>query len=319
MSDEPVQQAAPAAADIEDARGTTGPRGRAAVVELADLGCGEIGRSVEQGAGIDHPWVEPELKELVAQIVMPADRLAGCAHRFGRCRGPRATGVFLHVHPIFVASWSFDPAAPACQFARSSLAAPFRLVDNRRHNSRGQAMRWPFHSKRFARNLVLLHTETQQALSDWVTVREKIEARAPDIDARLASNDEPNPDIYRWQVTRPSLVISPFRLLAYRPPGGTVYVGKEMGKVAEWLHMVACGLPIPHTVRLVPGLQLPPETWGEYVVLKPVKGLRGRDIRLLRTEEVGRRYEELSVGGRRRMLVQQYIENLNPERCPTSY
>ena len=80
-------------------------------------------------------------------------------------------------------------------------------------------MRWPFHSRRFARNLVLLHTETQQALSDWVTVREKIEARAPDIDARLASNDEPNPDIYRWQVTRPSLVISPFRLLAYRPHG----------------------------------------------------------------------------------------------------
>ncbi len=152
-----------------------------------------------------------------------------------------------------------------------------------------------------------------------MAVREKIEARAPDIEVRVASNDEPDPDIYRWQVTRPCLVFSPFRLLGYRPPAGMVYAGKEMGKVAEWRHMVEWGLPIPRTVRLAPGLQLRPESWGEYVVVKPVKGMRGRDIRLLRTEEAGRRYEELSLGGRRRMLVQQYIAHLSPEHRPTSY
>jgi hypothetical protein len=217
---------------------------------------------------------------------------------------------------------TFGPAVPACQIVRASgLAGSHPIVDNLQRSSRGKAMRhgWASHSRRFTRNLVLLHTATHQALSDWVTVREKIEARAPDIEARLASNDEPDPEIYRWQVTRPSLVFSPFRLLAYRPPAGTVYAGREMGKVAEWLHMVECGLPIPQTVRLVPGLQLRPEAWGEYVVVKPVKGMRGRDIRLLRTEEVGRRHEELSAGGRQRMLVQRYIEHLNPEHRPTSY
>ena len=74
---------------------------------------------------------------------------------------------------------------------------------------------------RLRRNLLLLHTDTYQERADWLAVKEKIEARAPDIEVRVDSNDHPSADVYRWQIARPSLVFSPFRLLAYRPPGGT--------------------------------------------------------------------------------------------------
>ena len=173
--------------------------------------------------------------------------------------------------------------------------------------------------RRYARNLLILHTATYQSLADWVAVKETIQARAPDIEVRIDSNDAPNPDVCRWQLTRPSLVFSPFRLLSYRPLGGAVYAGREIGKVAEWRRMVDSGLPVPQTVRLVPELCLESAAWGEYVIVKPVKGLRGRLVQLVRTEEVGRRYAELSNGGRERMLVQKHIDCVDAENRPSNY
>jgi glutathione synthase/RimK-type ligase-like ATP-grasp enzyme len=83
--------------------------------------------------------------------------------------------------------------------------------------------------------------------------------------------------------------------------------------------MVESGLPVPQTVRLVPDLALQTESWGEYVIAKPVKGLRGRRVRLVRTEEVGGRYAELSGGGRERMFIQKYIDHVDGENRPFSY
>jgi hypothetical protein len=213
-------------------------------------------------------------------------------------------------------------AARTCQIARAGgLALSFCLVDNRRRCSRGEAMRhgWASRAGRYTRNLLILHTKDQQALSDWETVKEKIEARAPDIEVRIDSNDQPNAGIDRWQVTRPSLVFSPFRLLAYRAPAGTVYAGREIGKIAEWQRLVDRHLPVPRTVRLVPELRLRPEVWGEYVIVKPVNGLRGRDVRLMRADEVARRFSELTHNARRRMLVQEFIDNVDEANRPTSY
>jgi hypothetical protein len=162
--------------------------------------------------------------------------------------------------------------------------------------------RWASCARRYTRNLLILHTQERQALSDWETVKEKIEARAPDVEVRIDSNDFPSPGIDRWQVTRPSLVFSPFRLLGYRPPAGAVYAGREIGKIAEWRRMVDCKLPVPRTVRLVSELRLMPEVWGDYVIVKPVNGLRGRDVRLMRADKVAGRFAELTDNARRRIL-----------------
>src|ERR1043166_3859252 len=153
------------------------------------------------------------------------------------------------------------------------------------------------------RNLLILHTPHFQERSDWETVKAKIEARAPDIEVRIDDNLKPSPDTGDWQTSRPSLVFSPFALIGYRPRGGAVYAGHHMGKGAEWLQMQQSGLPVPPTIRLVPGLTLDRDVWGDYVIVKPGHGTLGVGVRLLRTDEVGRRFAELTEDGRRRMFV----------------
>ena len=87
---EPPQQPAPAAADIEHACRTRGTGRFDVMVELADLGFGQIIRAVEEGTGIDHLGIEPELEELAADVVVDADRFGGCAlvPRRRLARGP---------------------------------------------------------------------------------------------------------------------------------------------------------------------------------------------------------------------------------------
>ena len=171
----------------------------------------------------------------------------------------------------------------------------------------------------YRKNLLILHTLDQQARSDWEIVKAKIEALAPDIEVRIDSNDAPSPGIERWQVSRPSLVFSPFRLLAYRPPAGKIYTGRLIGKIAEWQRLMEFDLPVPRTVRLVPGLELPSPIWGDYVVVKPVIGQSGQIVRLMRREDVAPRYDVLTGGGRRRMLVQAFVDSVGADRRPVHY
>jgi glutathione synthase/RimK-type ligase-like ATP-grasp enzyme len=54
------------------------------------------------------------------------------------------------------------------------------------------------------------------------------------------------------------------------------------------------------------------------VVLKPLHGKLGQDVRLLRTEDVAARYPELTLDGRRLMVIQPYIEH-SEDGYPTEY
>jgi hypothetical protein len=161
-----------------------------------------------------------------------------------------------------------------------------------------------------ARNLVIVHTLGNEALSDWVTVKEKIEIRAPDIEVRIAENFIPNSVTRRWQIRRPSLVFSVAPLVEYKPWGGTIYCGKEFDKFAQFIRLNAAGLPMPRSVRLTPGLALNPAVWGDYVIVKPsgVESSRGQLVRLIRTETITALYDELTQGGQLKMLVQKYID-----------
>jgi glutathione synthase/RimK-type ligase-like ATP-grasp enzyme len=69
---------------------------------------------------------------------------------------------------------------------------------------------------------------------------------------------------------------------------------------------------------LSPDLVLDRETWGRYVVLKPLHGKLGQDVRLLRIEDVAARYPELTLDGRRLMVIQPYIEH-SEDGYPTEY
>ena len=177
-------------------------------------------------------------------------------------------------------------------------------------------------SQAAVRNLLILHTPTAQALSDWEEVKHRIETRAPDIEVRIANNLSRNFVTRRWQVSRPSLVFSVAPLRAYQPAGGKVYAGRrlvELGKAEELHRMRVAGLPVPPTVPLTPDLRLCGEPWGEFVVVKPAAGWRGMMVRLVRIEDLSRRYAELTANGQVPMLVQPYIHHVDAEGRPADY
>jgi hypothetical protein len=170
-------------------------------------------------------------------------------------------------------------------------------------------------SDQATRNLVIVHSPDHQALSDWTTVKEKIEARAPDIEVRIADNTIPNSATRRWQVRRPSLVFSASPLLAYRPAGGRVYQGQRLHKVEPLERLSAAGIPTPDSALLMPGIELDPDRWGAFVVVKPTgrRSSYGRMVQLARTETIGKRYDELTGGGRTEMMVQTYVDATDEE------
>ena len=171
-------------------------------------------------------------------------------------------------------------------------------------------------SQAAVRNLLILHTPTAQALSDWEEVKHRIQTRAPDIEVRIANNLARNSVTRRWQASRPSLVFSAAPLRDYQPAGGKIYAGRklvELGKAEELERMRATGLPVPPTVPLTPDLRLCGEPWGEFVVAKPAAGWRGKMVRLVRAEDLSRRYRELTASGQVPMLVQPYIHHVDAE------
>ena len=93
----------------------------------------------------------------------------------------------------------------------------------------------------YERNLLIVHTPAYQGLADWSKVKSLIEERADDIDVRITGNAEAIEDVRSWQISRPSLVFSPYRLLAYRPLGGKIYAGARMDKLEELKRLAAAG------------------------------------------------------------------------------
>lgn len=172
------------------------------------------------------------------------------------------------------------------------------------------------------KNLVIVHTHLLQNIGDWLSVAEKIEKLAPDINVRIVSNDSRNRVTRLWFCLRPTLVFSAAPLRRFRPVRGKIYNGwssRIVTKEVEFRRMSEAGLPVPATVSLTPDIHLSGAPWEPYVVVKPVRGRKGRMIRLVRTGDLRRRYAELTCDGTVPMLVQQYIDHVDGEGRPTGY
>ncbi len=158
----------------------------------------------------------------------------------------------------------------------------------------------------------------RQDISDWLNVKRRIDQQAPDIELRIAINGAPNSAIRRWQVSRPSLVFSPISLREYKPKGGTVYAGRGFSKLEQVERLARQGVPVPLTSQLTRELALDPAHWGGYVVVKPLRGSQGQEVRLVQARDVAARYDELTLNGTREMVVQPYIDH-SENGYPTEY
>lgn len=170
-----------------------------------------------------------------------------------------------------------------------------------------------------SRNLLIMHSPEAQQLSDWQTIKRTIAERAPDIEVRIGTNGQPNSVTRRWQVTRPSLVFSPLRLIGYVPRGGTIYAGRPMSKLEELGRLIRAGLPVPRMTELTATLAPSPAVWGEFVIVKPERSFGGHGVRLIRTERLASLYRELSYDGQEPMIVQSYVESLDEEGRQREY
>jgi len=168
------------------------------------------------------------------------------------------------------------------------------------------------------RNLLIVHTPLAQDLSDWLEIKRRIENQAPDIEVRIAVNGEPNSVTRRWQVSRPSLLFSPYELHAYRPRGGAIYAGRSIDKLEQTRRLACQGLPVPLTAKLTRNMRLDPKRWGDYVVTKPLRGSQGQGVRLLLTSDVPAHYDELTTNDTQEMLIQRYVEHSEAGH-PTEY
>jgi hypothetical protein len=169
------------------------------------------------------------------------------------------------------------------------------------------------------RNLLIVHTPIRQDISDWLSVKQRINEKAPDIEVRIATNGARNSATRRWQGSRPSLVFSPFVLHEYEPNAGKVYACQLFSKLEQIERLARQGLPVPLTTTLTRDLAVDPAQWGRYVVAKPLRSsMGGQNVYLVETADLATRYAELTLNDTRTMIIQPYIDH-SENGYPTEY
>lgn len=165
---------------------------------------------------------------------------------------------------------------------------------------------------------MIIQTEHEQDPSDWIAIQQRIERDAPDIEVRIANNGQSNSVTARWQVRRPSLIFSPIRLINFVPRGGAVFCGHILGKDEQLRRLSSIGIAVPQEAELAPNIVLDAKQWGEYVIVKPNNSNSGKGVRLVRTVDVSRCYDELSSQVNDSFLVQPFIDH-SEDGHPTHY
>jgi len=180
-------------------------------------------------------------------------------------------------------------------------------------------------------NLLILHTEGEQTLSDWNRVKEGVDRKAPEIETRIVntSSFDEVARLRRWQGSRPSLVFSASGMRLYKPAGGTVLISGQIPEEQQYPRLAAAGVAAPKTLELMPGMLLNSTVWGEYVIFKPIGTAQGSNLRLVRTEDVAKRYSALTnihqikrpliISKATRSLVKRYIHSVDKRGFPIEY
>jgi hypothetical protein len=164
------------------------------------------------------------------------------------------------------------------------------------------------------RHLILVHTPGYQDVRDFETIARKVQEQAPDIEVFIAFNDIPSSVTRRRAGRLPTLIFSPGELLSFRPVRGRIYAGKAIPKLEQLARFEAAGLPVPPSVEVTPGINLPEAAFSSHVVIKPgySTASHGHHMTLMRREAVQFRpresYPEDHPGRYAPMYVQRFVD-----------
>lgn len=140
----------------------------------------------------------------------------------------------------------------------------------------------------FKYNLIICHAQRRQGISDFMTIRNMIVGRAPDIEVHITTTAKTTPAAF-WKMAaaRPTLIFSPSAFVSFDVPArGTRLISAGVSKLKEAELVASTGATVPETRLITPETRLDEAEWGPFTVVKPNKGLRGRGIRLMRTRDV---------------------------------
>lgn len=169
-------------------------------------------------------------------------------------------------------------------------------------------------------NLIIFQVPRRQQISDFMTIRNMMAGRAPDIEVHIISPAIPIPaDFWRQAAERPTLIFSPMPLRLDPKFRGARLVSSNREKLEEVEMLQRAGFPVPDTRKITQDLKLDEAAWGPFTVVKPNVGYRGRGIRLVRTRHV--RWSDTSAlpaddpRHGRDLLAQRYVHTGDHARC----
>ena len=140
------------------------------------------------------------------------------------------------------------------------------------------------------RHLVLVHTPGFQDVRDFDDIARKVHELAPDIEVFIASQRHPVlGDAHAAPAGCPTLVFSPGELLELPADARQDLCGKRHSESSSSSHASRLpGIPVPPSVEITPGVNLPEAAFGSHVVVKPgySTASHGHDMTLMRREAV---------------------------------
>ncbi|MGE4253477.1 MAG: hypothetical protein AB7F09_29105 [Parvibaculaceae bacterium] len=169
-------------------------------------------------------------------------------------------------------------------------------------------------------SLIIFHVRPHQDVSDFLTIRSLMAARAPDIRVGVLTHGEPVPDDF-WtkMAARPTLIFSPFAIKIPDWIRGTRLISVAVPKTQELKILRGLGAPVLETRVITPTLQLDEKEWGPFTVVKPDMGLLGGGVKLTRTKDVRwidtRKLSEDDPRHDKLLLAQRYIDTGPYVRC----
>ncbi|MGE3874510.1 MAG: hypothetical protein AB7F74_16305 [Parvibaculaceae bacterium] len=165
----------------------------------------------------------------------------------------------------------------------------------------------------YSHNLVIIHVPKEQAIADFLSIRNIMAGRAPDIKVHVVSVAKlPPREFWRTTETRPTLIFSPHDISLDASIKGARLISTRLPKTREAELLASAGADVPEMRLIMPETRLDEDQWGPFTVVKPDLGLRGRGIHLMHTRDV--RWTDTSLlppddpRHRRELVAQRYID-----------
>jgi hypothetical protein len=152
-------------------------------------------------------------------------------------------------------------------------------------------------------NLVLIPDLKHDGVEDFQEISKLIRGRSSDVIPSVVSSRFFWCKKW-WLLFRPTLFISTRQIRKKRHLRGLMLHGASLSKEKQYQMLQESGVSNLRWTAVEKETKLDPQEWGEFVVVKPEGGCRGRGVKVMRTRRV--RWKDTMAEGER-LVVQQFV------------